>query len=61
MSSQEDAAMPEADSAEGRLAAESAALRWEDIPEDVVEIAVDCILDAMAVALGPRRMKRSAR
>ncbi|MFI1294422.1 MmgE/PrpD family protein [Streptomyces sp. NPDC020792] len=52
MSSQEDAAMPEADGAEARLAAESSALRLEDILEDVVEIAVDCILDAMAVALG---------
>ncbi|MFE9445738.1 MmgE/PrpD family protein [Streptomyces sp. NPDC006602] len=52
MSSRLDAAMPEADGAEARLAAESAALRWEDIPEDVMEIAVDCVLDAMAVALG---------
>lgn len=44
--------MPESDCAEARLALESAALRWEDIPQDVVDIAIDSIVDTMAVALG---------
>ncbi len=42
----------DAGSALTRLVAGAATLRWEDIPDDVVEAAVDCIVDTVAVAVG---------
>lgn len=39
-------------SAEALLAAESSALRLEQIPADVVDAAVDCVIDTLAVSLG---------
>lgn len=43
-------ALPE--SPEGTLAAFAAGLRLTDVPDDVVDAAIDCITDTMAVALG---------
>jgi 2-methylcitrate dehydratase PrpD len=42
----------DAGSALTRLVAGAATLRWEDIPGDVVDAAVDCMVDTVAVAVG---------
>lgn len=47
-----ETALTEEALAEAALAANSANLRWEDIPSDVVDAALDCIIDTIAVAMG---------